>query len=157
MALTLRSRRIWVVVAAIVLLGLFFGLAMVRVFPITARYLLRMIGTETESIARYTDIEGSTFDVIYENDDFIAKQESVSIYASVTGGSTGGALIFKYDPGAVANRVPFVTASDSGQVLVTVQSASYIFCETTRWNGLRIKFSVDHVFYPRDIPVCPNK
>lgn len=146
-----RIQKLVAVIVAIVVAG---GLLTVAVLFSLGPEFVRSMATETETRAVIEDVAGLTFEVTYTNEDTLAKSEFISVYARSPGSTQRKRLLFQYDPGGGRTPNPDVIQLDGRTVLIHVDGASSILCESPRSDGIAFKYRVDHIVYPTDFGEC---
>jgi hypothetical protein len=111
----------------------------------------------TEELNTIPNLAGVRFDVTYTNCDTIAKENSVTVYASkaVVGReslfakwSNRKVPIFVYDPGR--SETPSIEVSGEAKVLISVSHVSSIYSQSGQWRNVRIDYHIGHIYYPRE-------
>jgi len=109
----------------------------------------------TEDLKTIPSLAGVRFEVTYTNCDVIAKEDSVTVYASkaVAGGeplfarwSNPKVPIFVYVPGR--SETPSIEASGESTVLISIPNVSSIYSQSSQWRNVRINYHIGHIFYP---------
>ena len=89
---------------------------------------------------------GMTFEMVYVNCDLIAKWERVSIYAKQRG-NIRKTLVFEYAP-VYYEPLPQITVPNDQDILISVASIGSINLQLDRWNGHRILYRIEKIYYP---------
>lgn len=99
----------------------------------------------TETDAKISDVAGLDFEISYVNCDVIAKQESMRILVSRSGGSSKTA-IFEYSPASL--ELPTITTIDQHTILISLKSVSSILQRRDKWSGWTIVYAIGEVRHP---------
>lgn len=136
-------------IAAGICCALYAALVIVRFIPGPFACL-----TETEM--RLQNLSGMNVEVTYTNCDTLAKDESISVYASPS--SANGepfwvrllrrkTLLFRYDPGRFDN-LPAIKANGEHATLISNPRIAEIFYQSRKWNGVTVDYQIGKVDYP---------
>jgi hypothetical protein len=122
--------------------------------PLSAVYLfLAAIGLApgsdyclTETLGKISDRSGVDFEISETDCDTLAKDASVSVFASKHG-RTREVLLFKYDPGGV-EPIPVITSVGQHAVEISVRSISSVFFRRNYWDGLSVHYDIGSIDFP---------
>jgi hypothetical protein len=132
----------WTMLSAVaVAASIYFLLAMVRLAwtPFTSTTEVR------ESV---TGISGFDFDIGETDCDTLAKDASISVFASRTGGAKK-TLVFKCGPEGVAD-LPVITSVRQHEVQISVARISDLMFRLDHFPGVAIAYKIDVIEYPDD-------
>jgi hypothetical protein len=115
--------------------------------------LLAMVGLAPRPDTCITEVHrkivspfGFEFEVSETDCDTLAKDTSISVYAS-RAGQTSKTLLFKYGP-AGKDPDPQITAIDQSNVKISVARVSDIIFRKENWHGTTIKYDIGIIEYP---------
>jgi hypothetical protein len=123
---------------------------------ITITYLiLAMVGIAwtpysctTEVRERFADVSGFSFEISETDCDTLAKDASISVFASRTGG-VEKTLLLKYGPAGV-DDLPTITSTDQHAVLISIKKISDLIFHRTRLKELSVVYKIDIIEYPEN-------
>lgn len=139
---------------AIYIAGVVLSIAMIFV---VFRFAFSRFTCQTEERLKIDDPAGFRFQVEYTSCDTLAKQETISVYATkVTSKGVGllsrwrdqRTLLFRYDPGRWGNPLPTITRPSQSAILISVPEVSSIEYQNREWEKRSVNYAVGHVDYP---------
>lgn len=111
----------------------------------------------TEEVLKVTEVPGIRFVIERSNCDLLAKDETVSVYATKTPESPFSKMVnrvrkpvplFRYDPGSEDNPLPSVTMFGPDQILIKIASVSSVAIQDRTWQGKSVSYEIGKVYYP---------
>lgn len=111
----------------------------------------------TEEVLKVTDTPGIRFVIERSSCDLLAKDESISVYATKIPESPFRKManrlrkpvpLFRYDPGSEDNPLPSITMSDPDQIRIKIASVSSIASQDRTWHGKSVSYDIGKVYYP---------
>jgi hypothetical protein len=128
---------------------------------LTIRFAVPHFTCQAEERLKIDDPTGLRFVVEYKNCDTLAKEESISVYATkIASQSTGlfsrwrdqRTLLFRYDPGRWDNPLPSITRPSQSEILISIPEVSSIGYQSRGWEKMSVDYAIGHV----DYPLAPN-
>ena len=111
----------------------------------------------TKEVLKVTESAGIRFVIERSSCDLLAKDESISVYATKTPESALSKMVdrlrkpvplFRYDPGSEDNPLPSITMSSPDQILIKIASVSSIASQDRTWQGKSVSYDIGKVYYP---------
>jgi hypothetical protein len=110
-----------------------------------------------EEVLKITETHGIRFVIERSSCDIVAKDESISVYATKTPESQFGRMVkrlrkpaplFRYDPGAEDTPLPSITMSGPDQIRIKIASVSSIASQDRAWEGKSVYYDIGKIYYP---------
>ena len=121
------------------------------------RFAVPRFTCQAEERLKVDDLSGFRFEVEYKNCDTLAKEESISVYATKIASEGSGflskwrdqrTLLFRYDPGRWDNPLPAVTRPSRSEILISIPEVSSIGYQNHKWEKMSVNYAIDRVDYP---------
>jgi hypothetical protein len=100
----------------------------------------------TETLGKISDRSGLDFEISETDCDTLAKDASVSVFASKHG-RTREVLLFKYDPGN-AEPMPVIASVGQYTIEISVPNISSVFFRRNHWDGLSVHYNIGSIDFP---------
>jgi hypothetical protein len=102
----------------------------------------------TEVRERVADVSGFDFEISETDCDTLAKDASISVFASRIGG-VEKTLLLKYDPAGV-NELPTITSIDQHSVSISIEKISDLIFHLDRLQELSVVYKIGLIEYPEN-------
>lgn len=121
------------------------------------RFAVSRFTCQAEERLKIEDPAGFRFEVEYKSCDTLAKEESISVYATKVPSERAGlfsrwrdqrTLLFRYDPGRWDNPLPSITRPSQSELLISVPEVSSIGYQTRGWQKMSVNYVIGRVDYP---------
>ncbi len=109
--------------------------------------------TYTDTLLVIHGLAGADIDVTRTDEDILAKQYFVSVWATPAGQSAPRTLLIQYEP--EVDEVPSIIENARGDIVVLIRCASSVACQSHTWNGRRLRYAIGSISYASDPPPCP--
>lgn len=100
----------------------------------------------TETRKQISGVSGFDFEISETNCDTLAKDASISVFASISG-QTKRVLLFKYGP-AYIDLMPVITPVDKHTVQISIPEISDLIFRRDKLKDLTIRYKIDIIDYP---------
>jgi len=133
------------------------GVLLILLLATGVVFLLWRHNACTNEVLRTIKMSGVRFVVERSSCDLLAKDESVSVYATTVpesplrkaaGWFTHRALLFRYDPGSDNNPLPTITQTRQGEIRIAVPMVSSIILQRRQWDGNSILYDIGKIYFP---------
>jgi hypothetical protein len=131
-------------------------LSIVAVF-LAFRFGVPRFTCQAEERLKIDDPAGFRLEVEYKSCDTLAKEESISVYATKGPFKSAGlfsrwrdqrTLLFRYDPGRWDNPLPSITRPSQSEILIAVPEVSSIEYQNRGWEKMSVNYAIGRVDYP---------
>ncbi len=129
----------------------------ITVIFVVFRFASSRFTCQTEERLKIDDPAGFRFQVEYKSCDTLAKEETISIYATKIASKGAGlfsrwrdqrTLLFRYDPGRWDNPLPTITRPSQSEILISLPEVSSIEYQNREWEKMSINYAIGRVDYP---------
>jgi hypothetical protein len=139
--------------------GIYFVAALLFIAAafLTIRFAVPRFTCQAEERLRIDDPAGFRLEVEYKNCDTLAKEESISVYATKVASESSGlfsrwrdqrTLLFRYDPGRWDSPLPSITRPSQSEILISVPEVSSIGYQNREWEKMSVNYAIGRVDYP---------
>lgn len=133
------------------------GVLIVCLFTMGVLLLVWRHNACANEVLSTSEMSGVRFVVERSSCDLLAKDESVSVYATtvaesplrkISGWFRRRALLFRYDPGSDSDPLPTITLPTQTEIRIAVPLVSSIVLQRRKWDGKSVSYDIGKNYFP---------